>query len=165
MCPDVHRGGGGKIGKKCPPLEGVPALAGGGGQMSKTNYSNKEYNKILRPYARKLRAEMTKSESCLWKYVLKSGKMKGYKFKRQRPVLKYIPDFLCPELKLIIELDGSTHDSDEIREHDIKRQRELEDAGFTVLRFCDADVLNAIDGVAYRIEEKILEIESRNKNT
>ncbi|MCE1165450.1 MAG: endonuclease domain-containing protein [Bacteroidetes bacterium] len=132
--------------------------------MKDKKYSNKEYNRILQPYAHNLRTEMTKSESCLWKFVLKCGKMRGYKFKRQRPVLKYIADFLCPELSLIIELDGYTHEFEEVAEHDRVRQKELEDAGFTIIRFCDADVLNAIDGVAYRIEEKIIEIESGKLN-
>lgn len=57
---------------------------------------------------------MTKAEACLWKYVLSSGKLKGYKFKRQRPVLQYIADFMCPDLMLIIEVDGITHLDEEV---------------------------------------------------
>lgn len=65
------------------------------------------YNKSLQPFANKLRKEMTKAEVCLWKYVLRAGQMNGYKFRRQRPVLNYIADFMCKELRLIIEVDGS----------------------------------------------------------
>lgn len=117
------------------------------------------YNKRLQPYANRLRKEMTKSEACLWKYALKSRKMCGYMFSRQRPVLRYIADFMCKELKLIIELDGVTHDLEEVFEKDLIRQKELEEAGFTVIRFTDGDVLNAMDDVIYIIKNKIKEIE------
>jgi hypothetical protein len=60
-------------------------------------HSNNNYNKNLQPYANRLRKEMTKAEACLWKYVLRAGKMKGFQFSRQRPVLKYIADFMCKE--------------------------------------------------------------------
>lgn len=69
--------------------------------------SNKyHYNPLLKQNARKLRNEGTKSEACLWKYVLRAGNLNGFKFRRQRPVLNYIADFMCPELMLIIEVDG-----------------------------------------------------------
>lgn len=58
-------------------------------------YSNHYYNKNLQPNANRLRKEMTKAEACLWKYVLRARKMKGFQFKRQRPVLIYIADFMC----------------------------------------------------------------------
>lgn len=142
-------------------MEGVPAPAGGGGKMKKEKLSEEtNYNKRLQPYANKLRKEMTKSEACLWKYALKSRKMCGYSFSRQRPVLGYIADFMCKELKLIIELDGATHEWKEVVEKDIERQMNLEKAGFSVLRFTDSDVLNAIDGVVFAINKRIKEIES-----
>src|SRR4030095_16293836 len=75
-------------------------------------YENHFYNKTLQPYANKLRKEMTKAEACLWKYVLRAGMM-SYKFRRQRPVLNYIADFMCIKLKLIIEVDGITHQWEE----------------------------------------------------
>ncbi len=74
-----------------------------------TENQNYFYNKSLKDYARNLRNEMTKSEACLWKYALKSKQMNGYTFNRQRPIGNYIVDFLCKELKLVIELDGSSH--------------------------------------------------------
>jgi len=73
----------------------------------KYNYSNHNYNKNLQPYANKLRKEMTKAEACLWKYVLKAKQLRGYQFRRQRPALNYIADFVCMELMLIIEVDAS----------------------------------------------------------
>jgi very-short-patch-repair endonuclease len=56
-------------------------------------YRNHFYNNNLQPNANRLRKEMTKAEACLWKYVLRAGKMKGFQFRRQRPVLNYIADF------------------------------------------------------------------------
>ena len=81
-------------------------------------YSNHSYNKNLQPYANRLRKEMTKAESCLWKYVLRAGKMKGFQFRRERPVLNYVADFMCIELKLVIEVDGITHHFEEVIKND-----------------------------------------------
>jgi very-short-patch-repair endonuclease len=116
---------------------------------SENNYF---YNEDLRNLSHNLRSRMTKAEACLWKFVLKSGKMKGYNFRRQRPVLNYIADFLCKELMLVIEVDGLTHDLPEVIRNDEVKQKELEQAGFTVLRFGNSIVLHHIDDVAMQIE-------------
>lgn len=118
-------------------------------------YSNHFYNKSLQPYANRLRKEMTKAEACLWKYVLRAGTMKGYGFRRQRPVLNYIADFMCKELMLIVEVDGSIHELEEIRKNDEQRQKVLEEAGFTVLRFTNNEVLTNIQWVNSYLEEWI----------
>lgn len=120
-------------------------------------FSNHNYNKYLQPYASKLRKQMTKAEACLWKYVLKAGKMKGYQFRRQRPVLNYIADFMCLELKLMIEVDGSTHQFEETIRRDEKKQKNLEAAGYSVLRFSDEEVLTHIHSVVRCIENWIEE--------
>ena len=118
-------------------------------------YNNHFYNKNLQPNANRLRKEMTKAEACLWKYVLRAGKMKGYGFRRQRPVLNYIADFMCKELMLIVEVDGSIHELEEVRKNDEQRQRALEEAGFTVLRFTNHEVLTNIQWVQSCLEEWI----------
>ena len=120
-----------------------------------SNNDNHYYNKNLQPYANRLRKEMTKAEACLWKYVLRAGKMKGFQFRRQRPALKYIADFMCKELMLIIEVDGITHHSEEAIKKDEFRQNVLEEAGFTVLRFTDEEVLNNIQFVHSYLEDWI----------
>ena len=81
--------------------------------------------------------------------------MKGYPFRRQRPELNYIADFMCKELMLIIEVDGITHDNSEAVTADKKRQKVLEETGFTVLRFDNDEVLNHINAVRYEIEKWI----------
>ncbi len=118
-------------------------------------YSNNFYNKNLQPYANRLRKEMTKAEACLWKYVLRAGKMKGYPFRRQRPVLIYIADFMCKELMLIIEVDGSIHELEDIMKNDDIRQKALEESGFTVLRFTNEEVLTNIQWVHSYLQDWI----------
>ena len=124
-------------------------------KADKDNLCN--YNKSLQPFANKLRKEMTKAEACLWKYALRAGQMKGYQFRRQRPVLNYIADFMCKELRLVIEVDGITHDSK--LEKDKRRTDEFRHAGYHVFRFTDEDVLTNIQGVALAIERIIEDIE------
>ena len=120
-----------------------------------TEHSNHNYNKNLQPYANRLRKEMTKAEACLWKYVLRTRKMKGFQFRRQRPVLNYIADFMCKELMLVVEVDGITHHFEEVIKNDKIRQNALEAAGFTVLRFTDDEVLNNINAVYDYLEDWI----------
>jgi len=109
------------------------------------------YNKNLQPFANENRMQMTKAEACLWKYALRAKQM-GYTFNRQRPVLNYIADFMCKELKLIIEVDGYSHLLEDVIENDIIRQQRLENAGFKVIRFKGEEVLNEIK----RVREVIL---------
>ncbi|MBM4054043.1 MAG: DUF559 domain-containing protein [Planctomycetes bacterium] len=115
----------------------------------------------LQPLANKLRREMTKAEACLWKYVLREGQMKGYQFRRQRPVLRYIADFMCKELKLVIEVDGVTHQYEETAEKDNRKPHDLERAGFEVIRFTDDDVRRNMNGVIAAIRCVVKEREKR----
>jgi len=126
---------------------------------SKNN--NYHYNKKLRPLANNLRKQMTKAEASLWKYVLRAKMLNGYQFRRQRPVLNYITDFMAPELMLIIEVDGITHNFENVIEKDEKKTKNLENIGFTVLRFKDEEVLNNIENVKRKLE---VYIESFEKN-
>jgi len=119
-------------------------------KADKTNQHH--YRKSLQPFARQLRNNMTKAEACLWKYVLRASQMKGYAFRRQRPVLHFIADFLCFELKLVIELDGVTHLWEETTAKDRRKDEALAEVGFTVMRFTDEEVLRDIVGVSQRIE-------------
>jgi len=52
---------------------------------------------------------MTKAAACMWKYLLSKRQMRGCQFRRERPILNYIADFVCLELLLVIEVDGITH--------------------------------------------------------
>lgn len=121
--------------------------------------NNYHYNKNLRLFANKLRNNGTKSEACIWKYLLKSSKLRNYKFKRQRPVLNYIADFMCTDLMLIIEIDGYSHLHLDVIKKDKIRQQYLEQIGFTVIRFSDKEVLHDIDNVERVLEAYVIEYE------
>ena len=81
--------------------------------------------------------------------------MKGYQFRRQRPVINYIADFMCKELMLVIEVDGYSHQFEEVIRKDERKQAALETAGFTVLRFNDHEVLTDMKGVIEYLEDWI----------
>ncbi len=111
--------------------------------------NNNYYNKNLREYARELRSEtVSRAEKFLWKAVL-SRKQTGVKFKRQRPIYNFIVDFFCPELGLIIEIDGNSHFTKGA--YDAYRQQKLESLGYTFIRFEEGIVLNRIDEVHQEI--------------
>ena len=108
---------------------------------------NNNYNKHLKQFARNLRNQSTKAEIILWSRVLRNRSMMGYQFLRQRPIDKFIVDFFCKELKLVIEVDGLTHMFEENFEKEFNRQKRLEELGYVVIRFSDDEVLNHRDNV------------------
>jgi len=118
---------------------------------------NHHYNKTLKNFANTNRNKATKSEACLWKFVLKAGQMMGYQFKRQRPIGNYIADFACLPLGLIIEVDGLSHETEEAEKRDSKRDADLEELGFKTVRFSSWEVLNNIGQVTVQIEDWIKE--------
>jgi len=119
------------------------------------------YNKKLKPLARQLRKEGTKGEAILWKYALRARKMNGYQFNRQFPVGEYIVDFICRKLYLIIEIDGSTHNYRGA--DDYKKQKFLEELGYTLLRFTEGEVIFRIDDVVGDIYDVIISLEKEKE--
>jgi very-short-patch-repair endonuclease len=107
---------------------------------------NLKSNKDLR---RKLRKTMTKAEVILWQIL--RNKQIGFKFRRQYGIGPYIVDFYCPQLKLVIELDGDVHAILKQRRKDSLRQKFLEDYGCYVKRYWNIDVLTDIDSVVDEI--------------
>lgn len=112
-----------------------------------------EYNPRLKQIARKLRKDMTLAEILLWKEI-KGKKVLGCDFHRQKPIDEYVVDFYCPRLKLVLEIDGDSHDEKE--ELDKIRQEKLESKGLTVLRFWDLDVRANVDGIVEQLREWIV---------
>ncbi|PCJ26603.1 MAG: DNA methylase [Flavobacteriales bacterium] len=121
------------------------------------------YNSKLKELARKLRNNSTKSEIRLWQQ-LKRKQLFGYDFHRQKPLLNYIADFYCYELKLVIELDGYTHQFEEVVIKDELKQKELEEIGLTVLRFDDNEVMKDINNVLRTLEGYIDDFEKHTPN-
>ena len=120
------------------------------------------YNNKLQPYANSLRKTMTKAEACLWKYLLRARQMKGYGFRRQRPINNFIADFMCKDLMLVIEVDGNSHHYEEIIQKDTIKQGTLEELGFKVLRFTDEEILKNLNAVSEIIGSWIEQFEKEN---
>ncbi|GIV29128.1 MAG: hypothetical protein KatS3mg028_0194 [Bacteroidia bacterium] len=123
-----------------------------------------KYNKYLKENARYLRKNSTIGEILLWSKSLKSRKMLGYQFNRQFPLnicshKNVIVDFICRQLKLIIEIDGYSHLFK--YEDDIKRDKILEQNGYTVLRFREKEVRRNITEVVRIIQNTIEELEKK----
>jgi very-short-patch-repair endonuclease len=94
--------------------------------------------------ARELRQTSTKLETLMWAQ-LRDRRLGGYKFRRQRPVGQFFADFACIERRLIVELDGESHEL--TVQHDIARDRRLVRDGYRVLRFRNQDVQRDLQGV------------------
>ena len=119
------------------------------------------YNKQLQSLAKENKKSMTKAEACLWKYALSKRRMLGYAFRRQRPIGSYIVDFVCLKLKLVIEVNGYSHQLTEVSENDVQRQKWIESTGFVVIRFSDHEVIRSINQVRETIEKQIRIIEEK----
>ena len=100
--------------------------------------------------SRALRRNSTDAERKLWN-VLRNRQLNGFKFRKQVEIDAYIVDFLCPALRLVIQVDGGQHTP----ERDARRTAFLESQGFRVIRFWNNDVLENLDGVWTRIEEAL----------
>jgi very-short-patch-repair endonuclease len=132
-----------RIGRKFPP----PACGRGRGWVS----TPVMFRDRDTPRARELRNNATPAERKLWRYLCRS--QTGAKFSRQLKVGSFFPDFLCRELKLIIEVDGHSHDVQPDR--DVYRDRYLTEAGYRVLHFANADVMENVEGVVTAIQLEI----------
>jgi len=107
-----------------------------------------QFNPKLKERARRLRNHSTFGEILLWNQ-LKRKQILGFIFYRQKPISQYIADFYCHKLKLIIEIDGSSHIGKE--DYDRTRQDNLEQLGFKFLRFQEREVQKNISGVVEEI--------------
>ncbi|MCX6252980.1 MAG: DUF559 domain-containing protein [Bacteroidia bacterium] len=117
------------------------------------------YNPDLKEKARFLRNHSTLSEILLWLKIKRNAL--GYEFHRQVPIDEYIVDFYCHELRLAIEIDGSSHENK--YDYDLVRQRSLERVGVRFIRFEDIDIKRNMNDVLRALEIVILEIEKSNK--
>ena len=112
------------------------------------------YNPKLKELARQLRNNSTKSEIILWNEL--KGKFEGkYDFHRQKPLDNYIADFFCYELKLVIEIDGETHNWEETQKKDFEKETRLNELGLNVLRFSDTDIFNHLEATLETIRQYI----------
>lgn len=105
---------------------------------------NRTHNPNLKPFAQKLRRDMTKEERHLWYDFLRQLPVT---FNRQKVIGPYIADFYCGSAKLVIELDGSQHYEENGIASDAERDNYLASLGLRVLRYSNADVNHNFNGV------------------
>ena len=108
--------------------------------------------------AKTLRGDMTAAEMNLWIYLRKG--VNGFKIRRQHPIGIYIADFYFHKAKLIVEVDGSNHNNEEVKKNDEERQKELERWGYFVIRFTNKQVMQKPEEVIKIITEKISQLKN-----
>lgn len=110
---------------------------------------NFTYNNKLKDRARELRREQTPAEKKLWYEYLKKSK---YRFLRQKPIGNFITDFYCPELKLVIEIDGDSHLNEDAIKYDAERTAYFEGLEIQVMRITNDAVYNNFNKVCRLID-------------
>ena len=103
-----------------------------------------------RDRAKAMRRAMTRAETILWTR-LRRRQVLGLLFRRQMPIGPYIADFACAAARLVVEVDGETHWTDEQRAHDERRRQFIEGEGWTILRVWNAEVFGNEIGVVETI--------------
>ena len=105
--------------------------------------------------ARQLRREATSAESKLWS-TLRGRQIEAEKFVRQEPIGPYFADFACRTRKLIIEVDGATHETPDELSSDHRRTTFLNQQGYRVIRFTNADIHQSLDHVIEAIRTALV---------
>ena len=108
---------------------------------------------MVQKRARELRAGMTRAEVLLWQ-KLRGDQMLGLRFRRQEPIGNFIADFFCAAARLVVELDGDSHDGR--ADYDATRDEILAAEGYRTLRFRNEDVFRNLSGVLETIESHCL---------
>jgi very-short-patch-repair endonuclease len=109
-----------------------------------------EVGEIQRGRAKQLRRAMTRAETLLWRH-LKAHRLAMLGFRRQSPMGNYIADFVSHSTKLVVEVDGESHDFESRLRHDQKRDAWFASRGYRVLRFTNDDVMRNLEGVVLAI--------------
>ena len=112
---------------------------------------------------RELRRDQTTEELMLWDF-LKARRLAGEKFRRQCGLGPYIVDFYCARIRLIIELDGSVHNTPEAKDYDQEREFELFHQGYKMIRFKNFQVRDRLPEVLKSIQDMIRECDTKNRD-
>jgi very-short-patch-repair endonuclease len=130
------------------PLRGG---VGGGGPQTMTNmFGSHAMSDRQRQFAQQMRAQPTDAERALWQRLRHDVVLAGSHFRRQAVIGPFIVDFASRKAKIVIELDGGQHDWQQAS--DSSRQRQIEAAGYRMLRFWNNDVLGNLEGVMSEIQ-------------
>ncbi|MGE0259546.1 MAG: endonuclease domain-containing protein [Alphaproteobacteria bacterium] len=101
--------------------------------------------------ARALRRRSTRAELLLWRH-LRDRQLAGFKFVRQEPIGPYFADFVCRDLRLVIEVDGGQHADSAT---DGERDAMMRNLGYRTIRVWNNDVLNNIEGVLEMLKSEL----------
>jgi len=112
------------------------------------------YNKNLKKHSQDLRKNMTDTERMIWLRI-RAKQLQGYQFYRQKIIGNYIADFFSPRAKLVIEIDGGQHYSEEGLQKDKTRDDYFKNLGLKILRFSDRDAFENLDGLIREIYENL----------
>ena len=115
------------------------------------------YNKDLVFRARYLRKNMTAAEKKMWYKALSSDQLLGLRFLRQKPIEKFIVDFYCSKIMLVIEIDGETHAGNQSIEYDSNKTKRLEKHGIKLVRYTNKEVLENFQGVLQDLHNIVYE--------
>ena len=115
--------------------------------------TNLPYDPRMRERVQELRHKMTPMEKKLWYSFLRTYPVKMYK---QRPIHTFVADFYCPLARLVIELDGSQHYTEQGMQYDMERSAVFEQYGVQVLRFRNQDVSAHFEMVCEQIHEAVV---------
>ena len=110
------------------------------------------YNRKLKRRAQEMRKNATPQENKLWYDFLRKHPCP---FTRQKTIDNYIVDFLCPSKKLVIEVDGGRHYTDDGLEYDRSRTALLKNLGLHVMRFTNTEIDSSFDKVCLTIQNYI----------
>jgi len=104
-------------------------------------------------FARRMRAQPTDAERVLWQRLRHDIALVGSHFRRQALVGPFIVDFASRKAKLVVELGGGQHEWRQAS--DARRTRQIEAAGYRVLRFWNNDVVGNLEGVLSEIQSAL----------
>ncbi|MCY4394493.1 MAG: endonuclease domain-containing protein [Rhodospirillaceae bacterium] len=146
--------GGGAVyrGAKAPPSTSLREATSPSEEGEESKVQRAKRTDFAKKLARRLRKQPTDAENRLW-YFLHKKQLDGLRFKRQEPIGNYVADFVCPTLKLIVEVDGGQHGIEV--EKDEARTAWLESQGYTVIRFWNNEVMENIEGVLATVREEV----------
>ena len=121
----------------------------------------RQFNPRNTQRARNLRRQASPSEIKMWQHLAKS-QLNGFKFSRQMPVGPYFADFICRSARLVVEIDGPSHD---VRvAYDEARTEFIEAQGYRVVRFTNGDVMRNLEGVLVVIGQVLAELSQPTPN-
>ena len=117
-----------------PPLH----HSGEGEDSTRFNIRNQKINPKKLELARQFRKNPTESEDAVWQ-MLRNRQIRNLKWRRQQVIDGFIADFYCAELNVVLEIDGSVHDNEDVKEYDAYRTSVFESKGIRTFRLKNED--------------------------